>query len=102
MSSATDTDIQVTIPDDAWRDIGEKPTERLLANVTINGVPFHVNAFSVYVDDGSHGEQRAFDGDEDLAMIHAALGADGHWSTVSIRGVDGHERDYVLILEPYC
>jgi hypothetical protein len=64
--------------------------------LVVNGLPLHLEALVVSADE--HGIQRGSrEADEGLAMIHQAVGADGHWQTLEI---DGHE--YVLIATPFC
>lgn len=87
----------ITIPEEAWASHhdGPAPWDTMAATIRVNGRFFHVNAWRVFVDDA--GVQVAYEDDDDLAEIHAALGADGHWETVDILG-----ESYVLIAEPFC
>ena len=67
-----------------------------MATLVVNGLPLHVEAIEVEIGDGD--VQQANDtSDELLALIHDAVGADGHWQTLDIGG-----RDYVLIATPFC
>ena len=89
----------LTIPDEAWQEDGEEPMthSRLLAQIRINGVHFHLQAIAVSVDD--EGLQCACDADDEhrLVALYTAVMANGSWDTIEIRG---HE--YVVFATPHC
>lgn len=99
--------LSLTIPENAWRPVynpakdetDPRVTRRaqLNAQVTINGVSFHVDAYQVHrVAAGGMQRTVADDLDEELAAIHSAVNADGHFDTVTIAG-----HKYVLVLTPH-
>lgn len=89
----------LNIAETAWREapVSEKCGQgrRLFAEVGVNGWWFHAEAWEV-ADDESQ-VQRATDPEceEQLGAIHAALGCDGPFQTLSIG-----ERRYVVVIYP--
>ena len=88
----------VNIPEDAWRnadyDDDAPPGHRLMATLVVNGTPLRLEAHLVVP---GAGPQQTFAGDEDVAVIHEAVGGDGPWRTTVIGG-----REYVLVATPSC
>lgn len=85
----------VDIPASAWL-VDRQDGSRLRTTLVVNGVPLHLEAIAVEVGEG--GVQDASNrSDESLALVHGAVGANGHWQTLEING-----RDYVLIATPFC
>lgn len=89
-------DPQVTIPDDAWKD-EDGNGHRLLAQIRVNGIGFHVTAIAVC--EGDDGVQHACDADEEWELDAIAdIGrAGGAWQTLTIKG-----REYVVFATPHC
>lgn len=94
--------VNVTIPDDRWEAIGTPDPddgldgrERLLAEIVVNGMPMHLEAWEI-ADPGPLNFQEAKVDDESLASIGAALGQSGPFDTLPIGG-----REYVLIASPH-
>lgn len=90
---------ELTISDDRWVATGNEElpggAEALLvAPIRINDTFFHLEAWQVEVVDSI---QQALQRDEELGLIYNAVGANGHWDTVTIR-----EREYVLVATPFC
>jgi hypothetical protein len=85
----------VAIPASAWQAVAAD-LSRLKTTLVVNGVPLHLDAIEVEV--GEDGVQHASEEvDESVALIHSAVGADGHFGTLEIGG-----REYVLIATPFC
>jgi hypothetical protein len=83
------------IPASAWRAVTVDGS-RLMATLVVNGLPLHLEAIEVEVDESRI--QRASDeSDDSLELVHMAAGADGHWQTLEIDG-----REYVLMATPFC
>jgi hypothetical protein len=83
------------IPDSDWEDSGpdNDPTARLLAAITLNGCPMHLEAYAVIEDaTGQRFEDEAFI-DQENAVLSVLV--DGAARTVEING-----RDYVLVATP--
>lgn len=86
----------LAIPDDAWEECGS--SNRLLAQIEINGTPLHLEAWKVVEGDIGVGyEQMAVEYDEDLAKTFTSVGADAPCRTTSIR-----DAEYVLVATPRC
>ena len=67
---------------------------RWLAQITIMGVPMHLEAWRVeYV----HGSQEPMSYGDEFADIQHAVGADGPFMTIKI-----DEDEFVLIATPHC
>ncbi|HEY1292853.1 MAG TPA: hypothetical protein VGJ60_07240 [Chloroflexota bacterium] len=92
-------EVQITIPDDAWEpnDGLADPRSRLLATISINDCPMHLEAWEVRVNEEGIQEPTAIEDDGDFWNLYAAVGADGHFQTVEIGG-----REYILVASPYC
>lgn len=94
------THVELLLPDETWRDNAEldDPHARLAwgenALLTINGTPMHVEAWAV---EEVNDIQEHLEAPEDLAKLHAAVHGDGPFRTTTI-----NDRDYVLVLSPYC
>lgn len=99
---------RITVPDDAWRHRGgnEDPGARLGATVAVTAhspvegkstLYMHLEAWAVHVDEQDIQTTVDFDFDEDLAMLHAAVGAEGHFETLYVGG-----REYVVFASPFC
>jgi len=88
----------IHIPEDAWEPNNAlaDPRQRLLATMSINGCPMHLEAWEVSYDE-EQGIQFLVDGADDLDNLALAVGADGHFQTVEIG-----DREYVLVASPYC
>ncbi len=82
----------VDVAPSSWTDT-EGDASRLITTVLVNGCNLHLEAFVV---ERIGGAQTSLTRDDDLAAIHAAVGAQGPWETCCIDG-----RDYVLIASPY-
>lgn len=89
--------VRIDIPDDAWEAdcIGVDGPDRLLTTINVNGLYMHLEAWHVRPDE--RGDQVCEFDDEAFGLLHTAVGADGSFSTVTIRG-----REYILIASPYC
>lgn len=88
----------LSIPDDFWMSCGDGPEDaagdRLLASVTINGVPFMADARAVTdVVSGGY-DLQSFE--DDGAVDEFTGEVDAVYSQVTIRG-----RQYVLVLTPH-
>lgn len=110
----TTDSITLTLADDEWQPIGPdmgdlddntpaEEADRLLwsrimyrPGVRINGTGFHLEGWEVEYDEDAH-RQTAVYQDEELGLVHQAVGADGSWDTVTVR-----DREYVLVMSPYC
>lgn len=102
--------IELSIPDSDWEPIGperwESPAEeaekmrwsRIIhrGGVKINGASFHLEGWAVEYDEHDHMQVADYQ-DEDLGLIHRGVGADGSWDTLTIG-----DREYVLVMSPYC
>ena len=77
----------LVIPDDAWTDDSpdDSPGLRLLAQVKVNGVPFHAHAFLCFTDENGKDEADAIYTLNDQAM-----------QTVTIHG-----REYIVVIYPH-
>jgi hypothetical protein len=91
---------EVTVHDDSWEKTGDNdPLSRLSAAIVLNGVPLHVEARAVQVDEAS-GCQSAMGNDwpEDVDEHLAAIAnPDGPFLTWTTGG-----REYVLLAFPFC
>lgn len=83
----------IDIPESAWEVCVDE--SRLLAQITVNGLSMHLEAWEVY--DTKDGMQCAVQHDEDFERIFYAVGADAAFQTLTIRG-----REYVLVATPHC
>lgn len=92
--------MNITVPPSAWQPVGGDDGQspgRLLATVTINGCPMHLEAWQVRVR-GSMMEPAPDSVDEEtFNSLYYAVGADGHMQTVRIK-----RRRYVLVASPFC
>ena len=102
--------LALTVADEDWEPIGPDDEDELMPaeradferwsrimyepGVTINGVGFHLEGWAV-TNVADH--QLADYDDDGLGLLHTAVGADGSFETVEIRG-----REYVLVMSPYC
>lgn len=91
----------IVIPAEGWipNDGMADPLSRLLAHdaLVINGCSMHVEAWEVAVDDQGLQHATAVEDDGDFDSFYEAVHADGHFNTVTIG-----EREYVLVISPYC
>lgn len=89
--------MNIKIPAHQWEECGheENPRSRLLAGITINGCPMHLEAYEVTESDDRHGLQGFVEqfGDCENAFYEFTEGAA---QTVEIAG-----RHYVLVATPY-
>jgi hypothetical protein len=96
-------EISITIPDDAWEPSGPEldpeypeglgPETRLLAGITINGVPMHLEAYQVTNEDGQRAADITFA--DDIEHLQSMQDVSG-FQTTTIRG-----REYVLVATPH-
>lgn len=88
---------ELHIEDGDWAPAGEKDLmTRLLTTVYINGVPHHLEAIAVEVeDDNQKAADPAFE--SKFEGLCAMDEADGHYQTTEILG-----RKYVLAMTPFC
>ena len=93
------TTFDLNIPDDDWAFSGPEGNEqsRLLACVCVNGIHHHLEAYQVKVDE--EGIQAVADSsfESNYEGMCMASEPDGRYQTVEI-----HEREYVLVMTPYC
>lgn len=96
----------LTIPDDAWvanSGLDNDPEACLFATLVLNDdLYLHVEAWAVtYADEGDRigtVQRAAHDLYEDnFGDLHAAVGADGHFDTLTIKG-----REYIVLASPFC
>lgn len=90
----------ISIPDDAWEDNScDYPQgSRLYASLSLNGLMLHLDAREVTWDHtGSVPTQTFVAYPDDVDRLSEALGGDGPWSTLTIRG-----REYAVFASPYC
>lgn len=87
----------VTIPASHWEETtdGVEPRSRLLANIVINGLPLHVEAWAVELVDGLQESLTAFP--DDLDHLDNIAGPDKPFMTTKIEG-----QEYVLVAYPHC
>jgi len=84
------------VPSGRWRDISEQQDRSiLLTTVLIHGIPHHLKAIQVEMQDTV---QRAVDptAEKELGDVHALCGANGPFQTVRLE-----EREYVMTLTPH-
>ena len=89
------------IPEDAWEPTGvEEDTlsSRLSVTLFINGVPHHLEAYEVKINEKS-GAQEPVDVvfESNIGGIGIVSEPDGPWHTVSIKG-----KEYVVVMTPFC
>ena len=92
------TTTHITIPDEAWEPAladAEDPENHLIAAISINGVPLHLEAVEV-VETGWKA-QAQIDSFTDLEKLAVAVVADTAFRTWERNG-----RQYVLVATPYC
>jgi hypothetical protein len=89
----------IDIPEGAWEETGsdEMPWSRLLAQITINGCPMHLEAYALKDDDDA-GVQLVADEwfDEEFEHYNAAQRISSGFAQTTIRG-----REYVLFATPH-
>jgi hypothetical protein len=86
----------IEIPDSAWQpnDGLDDATARLRVTLTVNGYHLHLEAWKV----SYHDDLQVHDAyPDDYDNLHAAVGADGWFGTITIEG-----SDYILLASPYC
>jgi hypothetical protein len=89
----------VRVPDASWEenDGMDDPSDRLRVTLMVNGrYPMHFEAWAVTYDDNEM-VQHLPDHDDDLDLFATAVGSDGSFQTISIRG-----REYILLASPFC
>jgi len=95
------TTFELSIPDSQWEPCGvddENFESRLATAVYINGVPHHLEAFQIKVNEKT-GAQEAVDVafEPNIGGICDVAEPDGHWQTVTIK-----DKEYVLVMTPFC
>jgi hypothetical protein len=86
------------VQDKDWKDVDDGKGRHLHTQITINGTFMHLEAYEVDPSEVSY--QKTKIGDEDIAAIYDAVGADGPWATTRIPTLRG--RDYVIFAAPHC
>lgn len=81
------------IPEESWVR-AEPDGGRLVASVTVNGLPFLAEAFPVT---SVGGRQDAGQDDETLGLLHRAAAVDGPFQTTTIAG-----HPYVVAVLPHA
>lgn len=92
--------LQLTVPPDAWEEVGDEddPRNRLIATLYLNTLPMHLEAYEVYVDPDNGLQVTKCSDLADLVVdLHYGFGADGHWQTLDIEG-----REYLVFASPHC
>lgn len=91
-------ELHLDIDEKLWQPMGNAPDvwARVIGpRVYIGDVLHHLEAWAVVT--GLGGIQRGCQDDERFGMLHQAVGAEGHFETVTING-----RDYAVVMSPAC
>lgn len=85
--------LALSVPDDAWME--DRNGDRLLAILVLNGTFHHLEAIRVIEDDDGIQQAASDDLAETFDAMYA-IGAEGPFDTVTMRG-----GEYVLVVTPF-
>jgi hypothetical protein len=102
--SATPTPLDIPLSALHLHEIGElQPWHRLLGTLQIAGLPFHVDAIAVqhFPFTRRAPQAAALDLRDYFATVVEALRTDEPFGELRLRGSDGRQHTYVLLIHPY-
>lgn len=89
----------VTILESDWEPTGDEgfEQERLNAVLQIGNTYFHVLAIAVHTNEDGVQVATCEGHEAEINQVYDVVGGDGPWETVRI-----NDRDFVLIITPFC
>jgi hypothetical protein len=90
--------LNLSIPDTEWKPLDglDDPLSGLTGpTLVINGLSMHMEAWQVFEE--AEGQVPADEWQEEYVDLHAAVHAEGSFSTVKIG-----DRNYIVVISPHC